>query len=53
MEVDYDHEDMKGFEVLESDVLGRDGVKLLKYDCILIKIDVKASYYGVNSFYVI
>ena len=53
VEVDYDHEDMKGFEVLCSDVLSGDGVKLLHYDCILIKIDVKASYYGVNSFYVI
>lgn len=52
VEVDYDHEDMKGFEVLQSDVLAKDGVKKLYYDCILIKIDVKASYYGVNSFYV-
>ena len=50
-EVD-DHKDLKNCEVVQSELVGADGKKIY-YDTVMIKIDVKASYYGVNSFYVI
>ena len=48
-----DHEDLKNCEVVQSEILASDGVTKLYYDTVMIKIDVKASYYGVNAFYVI
>ena len=45
--------DLKNCEVVQSDLLAADGETKLYYDTVMIKIDVKASYYGVNSFYVI
>ena len=48
-----DHEDLQSYEVLQSQVVSKDGTSNLYYDCVLIKIDVKASYYGNNVFYVI
>jgi len=48
-----DHEDLKNCEVVQSDVVGVDGVSKLYFDTVMIKVDVKASYYGLNAFYVI
>ena len=48
-----EHEDLQSYEVLQSQVLSKDGTANLYYDCVMIKIDVKASYYGNNVFYVI
>ena len=47
------HDDLMNCEVVQSDVLAKDGVSKLFYDVVMIKIDVKAGYYGVNVFYVI
>ena len=35
---------------MESDLTGPDGEKLL-FDVVMIKVDVKAQYYGINGFY--
>ena len=37
-------------EVVEGEIVGSDRKKLY-FDVVMIKIDIKASYYGVNSFY--
>jgi len=34
-------------------MVGADGVTKLYFDTVMIKIDIKAQYYGVNNFYVI
>ena len=38
---------------MKSDILSADGLTNLYYDTVMIKIDIKASYIGVDSFYVI
>ena len=47
------HDDLANCEVVQSEVLAKDGDSKIFYDVTLIKIDVKASYYGTNVFYVI
>ena len=47
------HDDLANCEVVQSEVLTKNGDSKLYYDVTLIKIDVKASYYGTNVFYVI
>lgn len=51
-EVD-EHEDLKNCEVVQSDILSADGETKLYYDTVMIKVDIKASYYGMNGFYLI
>ena len=46
-------DDLKNCEVVQSEIHSIDGENMLYYDTALIKVDVKASYYGVNGFYVI
>ena len=46
-------DDLKNCEVVQSEIHSVDGETMLYYDTALIKVDVKASYYGVNGFYVI
>lgn len=48
-----EHEDLTNCEVVQSELVGADGEIKLYFDTVMIKIDIKASYYGVNSFYVI
>ena len=53
-EVQHDkHDDLANCEVVKSEVSAKDGESKLYYDVVLIKIDVKASYWGTNVFYVI
>lgn len=48
-----EHEDLKNCEVVQSDIIADDGVSKLYFDTVMIKIDVKAQYYGMNGFYLI
>jgi len=54
-----EHDDMVNCEVVKSDVVAttfaskdKPEPQHLYYDVALIKIDIKASYYGINVFYV-
>ena len=54
-----EHEDLANCEVVKSDIVAttfankdKPEPQNLYYDVALIKIDVKATYYGINVFYV-
>ena len=54
-----EHDDLLNCEVVRSDVLAttfaskdKPDPQYLYYDVALIKIDIKATYYGINVFYI-
>jgi hypothetical protein len=54
-----EHEDLVNCEVVKSDIVAttfasanKPQPEHLYYDVALIKIDIKASFYGINVFYI-